>query len=176
MSYKRLPLIATLAVMVAACTMTPPPPPNAVAPADIAGIVIALHEAEVQAGNAGRANATSADVRAFAQALVDDHTAALSSARDAFAREGITPAESDTSRALRSNAQTAITNLATYKGAEFDRRFMQSQIDMHRWAVDVLDTALIPSVTRRELRELLQTQRGHVAGHLERAQTIHRGL
>ena len=174
MSYRTLPLILALSI-VAACA-TAPPPPNAVAPADTAGIVTAIHEAEVQAGNAARERATSAEVRSFAQTLVADHTAAMNQARDAFGRLGVTAAENDTTRTLRQNAQQTMTNLATYSGAEFDRRFMQSQVDMHRWAVNVLDTALIPSATRRETRDLLQQQRDHVAQHLERAQTILRGL
>ena len=175
MSYRTLPLIATLAVMLAACAAAPPPP-NAVAPADMAGIVTTLHEVEAQTGSAGLTRATSPDVRAFAQTLVDDHTAAMNSARDAFARLGVTAAENETTRALRQNAQQAVTNLATYSGAEFDRRFMQAQVDMHRWALNTLDTALIPSAARRETRTLLEEQRGHLASHLERAQTILRGL
>ena len=177
MSYRTLPLIAILAVMVAACTMAPPPPPpNAVPAADIAGLLVALHEAEVQSGNAAATKATSADVRSFAQTLVSDHTAAMNSVRDAFGRIGVTASESNTSRTLRQNAQQTITNLATYSGAEFDRRFMQAQVDMHRWAINAIDSALLPSTTRRETRTLLEEQRGHIAQHLDRAQTILRGL
>lgn len=138
---------------------------------DIAAIVVAANEGEVQQGQAASTRATSADVRAFAQMMVTDHSAALTAARDAFARNGVTPADNDTSRALRANSQRTVTNLATYSGTAFDREYMRTQVALHQWLLTTLDTALIPSA-RGELRTLLETQRGSVAAHLDRARTI----
>lgn len=108
---------------------------------DIAGIVAAVNEGEIQQGNAASAKATSADVVAFAQMMVADHTAALSNGQAVFARNDITPGENDTTRTLRANSQLTVTNLNTYTGTAFDRTYMQ-------------------------------TQRGSVAAHLDRARQI----
>ncbi|HYC58991.1 MAG TPA: DUF4142 domain-containing protein [Thermoanaerobaculia bacterium] len=176
---KKLPLLLSLVVLASACTTMDPPmtaAPGALPDADIAGIVTAANEGEVQQGNAASARATSADVRSFAQMMVTDHTAALNTARDTFSRNGITPAENYTTRKLRDNSQLTVTNLATYSGAAFDRTYMQTQVDLHQWLLTTLDQALIPSAANAEVRSLLQTQRASVAAHLERARSIRAGL
>jgi putative membrane protein len=138
---------------------------------DVAGIVITANEGEIQQGQAASTRATSADVRAFAQMMVTDHTAALNAARATFSRAGVTPGDNDTTRTLRESSQRTVTNLATYSGTAFDRRYMQSQVDLHQWLLNTLDTALIPS-SRGEVLTLLQTQRASVAAHLEHARQI----
>ena len=149
--------------------------PGALPASDIAGIVTTANEGEIAQGQAASSAATSSDVRAFAQMMVSDHTAALSAARDTFSRNNITPGENDTTQTLRANSQRTISNLATYKGAAFDRTYMQSQVDLHQWLLTSLDTALIPSA-RGELLTLLQTQPAAVAAHLDRARQIRSGL
>ncbi|HKO55986.1 MAG TPA: DUF4142 domain-containing protein [Thermoanaerobaculia bacterium] len=149
--------------------------PGAWPAADVAGIVVTANEGEIQQGQAAAGRATSADVRAFAQMMVTDHTNALSTARETFTRNGVTPAENDTTRTLRSNSQQTVTNLATYSGAAYDRMYMQSQVDLHQWLLSALDAVLIPSSTG-ETRTLLETQRTAVAAHLDRARQIRGGL
>ena len=148
------------------------PMPGAHPETDVAGIVATANEGEIQQGNAASARATSADVVAFAQMMVADHTAALNNAREVFTRSNITPGENDTTRTLRANSQLTVTNLATYSGTAFDRTYMQTQVDLHQWLLTTLDTALIPSARTPELRTLLTTQRASVAAHLERARQI----
>src|SRR5688572_23500495 len=53
------------------------------------GIVIAANQGEIDQGNAAAARATNADVRAFAQMMVTDHTTALAAVRDTSARAGV---------------------------------------------------------------------------------------
>jgi putative membrane protein len=149
--------------------------PGALPASDVAGIVATANEGEIQQGQAAAPKATSAEVRAFAQMMVSDHTAALTAARDTFARNNVTPSENDTTRTLREGSQRTIANLATYNGAAFDRMYMQSQVDLHQWLLTTMDTVLIPS-SRGEMRTLLETQRASVASHLERARQIRAGL
>jgi putative membrane protein len=153
-----------------------PAQPGAMPESDVAGIVMTANEGEVQQGTAAASRATSADVRAFAQMMVSDHTNAMNTARDTFARAGVSPAENSTTASLRATSQRAITNLGTYSGAAFDRKYMQAQADMHQWLLNSLDTTLIPSAVNPEVRSLLQTQRSSVAMHLERARQILAGL
>jgi putative membrane protein len=149
---------------------------NATPEAEIAAIMTAANEGEIQQGQAASARATNADVRSFAQMMVTDHTNALNTARDTFNRTAITPADNNISTTLRTNSQTTVRNLDTYTGAAYDRMYMQTQVDLHSWLLRQLDNNLIPSARTPELRTLLQTQRGSVAAHLDRAQAILGGL
>jgi putative membrane protein len=179
-SARRLPLLFVLVVLLAACGTTSSTMmqtiPGAMPDADVAGIVTAANEGEVQQGSAASSRATSGDVRSFAQMMVADHTAALNTARDMLSRNNTTPAENETSRGLRDNSQRTITNLATYSGAAFDREYMQTQVNLHQWLLTTLDTVLIPSARNADMKALLITQRGSVAAHLERARSIRAGL
>lgn len=177
---RRLLITAAIAFLLSACattTNTDTATDVALHPAtDIAGIMMAANEGEVQQGNAASTRATRPEVRAFAQMMVTDHTNAINSARDVFSRYNITPGDNDITSALRTNSQRTVTNLATYQGVAYDRTYMQTQVALHSWLLDALDMALIPSARNNDVRTLLQTQRGHVAMHLERAQEILRGL
>lgn len=138
----------------------------------IVGIVATANQGEIDQGNAAATRATNPDVRAFAQMMVADHTTALGAIRDTSARAGITAADNDTTAALQRTSRETITNLATYSGADFDRQYMQTQVDLHQWLLTALDQHLIPLATNRDLRSLLETQRVTVAAHLEQARAI----
>lgn len=137
-----------------------------------AGIVAAANQGEIDQGNAAQAKATNADVRAFAQMMVSDHTTALAALRDTATRNEMTPLDNDITAALQRGSRETITNLNTYSGAEFDRMYMQTQIDLHQWLLNQLDRTLIPTTRNRDLRSLLETQRASVAAHLEQARQI----
>jgi putative membrane protein len=165
--------ITVLALLLGACaSMNTNATSTPNADGHIAGITLAANEGEIQQGNAAASRATSAEVRSFAQMMVTDHTNALNAARDTAAREGITPDENETTRALRANTPVTIQNLNTWSGVEFDRRYMQSQIDLHQWLLTALDSQLIPMSRDPQLRALLETQRTSVAAHLEHARAI----
>jgi len=173
MMQKRTIAAIVFPFLLGACaTMTDPRPARPNVDGHIANIAMVANEGEAQQGTAAAARATSAEVRSFAQMMVTDHTNALNAARDTASRNGITPEENDTTRALRSGTPTVIANLDTYRGADYDRRYIDYQIALHQWLLNGLDTVLIPQATNAELRSLLQTQRGSVAAHLEQARSI----
>lgn len=149
--------------------------PGMMSASDIAGIVATANEGEIMEGNAAVSKATSADVRSFAQMMVTDHTNALNTVREVFARNNIMPGDNDITRQLKQGAQQTVSNLSTYRSSSFDRVYMQSQVDTHQWLLTQLDDVLIPS-SRGELRTTLQTQRGAVAMHLDHARQILSGL
>jgi putative membrane protein len=174
MQKKALIPVALLAVFLGACAsmttdgaaMRPNADPH------IVGIVANANQGEIDQGNAAASRATNSDVRAFAQMMVADHTTALGAVRDTSGRAGITPADNDTTAALQRTSRETITNLATYSGADFDRQYMQTQINLHQWLLTALDQHLIPLAANRDLRSLLETQRVSVAAHLEQARAI----
>lgn len=174
MQRKLFPLTIALTLFTAACgSMTGAANggrPNA--DGHIANIAMVANEGEAQQGTAAAARATSSEVRSFAQMMVTDHTSALNAARDVATRNGITPLENDTTQALRSATPVVIANLDTYRGADYDRRYIDYQIALHQWLLNGLDTTLIPQAVNADLRSLLQTQRASVAAHLEQARAI----
>jgi putative membrane protein len=177
MFQRHLALLASFSLLLSACAMntstaTMDLGPNATSESDIASIVMAANEGEVEQGRAASTRATSEEVRSFAQMMVTEHTNAMNAGRDTFNRAGINASENNISTTLRSNSAQTVTNLATYQGAAFDRMYVETQVALHDWLLRSLDTALIPSARTPEVRTLLQTQRASVAMHLEHARTL----
>lgn len=175
MQKKALIPVALLAVFLGACASMTSDDMSATRPNSdphIVGIVANANQGEIDQGNAAASRATNADVRNFARMMVTDHTTALGAVRDTAGRAGITAADNDTTAALQRTSRETVTNVATYSGAEFDRMYMQTQVDLHQWLLTALDQHLIPLATNRDLRSLLETQRASVAAHLDQARAI----
>jgi len=144
--------------------------------ANIAAIVTNANQGEVDQGQTASTRASSDDVRAFARMMVTDHTNALNQANSLWSRANITASDNDVSRALQSGSRQTVSALSTYSGTDFDRQYINSQVDVHQWLLSTLDNTLIPSAHNRQLRDFLQTQRTAVAMHLDRARQIQNNL
>lgn len=176
-------VLLCLAVLLASCSMNTmtsssslPGTTIVYSDADIAGIVRTANQGEVDQGQVATSRASSDEVRAFARMMVSDHSKALTQANDLFSRVNITPNDNDLTRTLASNSQQTVSSLNTYSAADFDKKYIQSQIDIHQWLLNSLDSTLIPSAHNRQLRDFLQTQRSAVAMHLDRAKQIQQTL
>ena len=171
-------LLLCLAVLLASCstsTMTSSsslPGTISYSDADIAGIIRTANQGEVDQGQAAIARANSDEVRAFARMMVSDHSKALTQANDLFSRINVTPNDFDLTANLKSNSQQTVSNLSTYSGADFDQKYIQSQIDAHQWLLNSLDSTLIPAAHNRQLHDFLWNTRSIVSSHLERARQI----
>jgi len=86
--------------------------------------------AEVDAGRMAVQKASSADIRAFAQKMVDDHSKANLELASAANKAGLTPAR-ETDAAHKSAADT----LSGLSGNAFDRAYVNMQLEDHRKAV-----------------------------------------
>ncbi|HYI11628.1 MAG TPA: DUF4142 domain-containing protein [Thermoanaerobaculia bacterium] len=92
--------------------------------------------AEVQMGNLALQNAQSADVKAFAQRMVTDHSKANQELQELATVKGLAlPAE------LAGEPQQGLEHLATLSGAEFDKAYMQHMVADHGKAVSQFQTA-----------------------------------
>jgi putative membrane protein len=84
--------------------------------------------------------------------------------------------DNEVSRGLVNGSQQTVSALNTYSGVDFDRQYINSQVDIHQWLLNTLDNTLIPSANNRQLRDFLKTQRTAVATHLDRARQIQNNL
>ncbi|HEX6100640.1 MAG TPA: DUF4142 domain-containing protein [Thermoanaerobaculia bacterium] len=91
---------------------------------------------EVQAGNLALQNATSADVKTFAQRMVTDHGKANAELAQLATTKGVAlPAE------LAGDHKAALDHLSSLSGAEFDKMYMQHMVEDHNKDVAEFDKA-----------------------------------
>jgi putative membrane protein len=90
--------------------------------------------AEVKMGQLAANNASNADVKAFGQQMVDDHTKANDELKGIASRKNITlPTNID------AKDQATYDRLAKLTGAEFDRIYMSDMVKDHRTDIAEFD-------------------------------------
>jgi putative membrane protein len=142
----------------------------------IIGITLVANSVEVQQGKIAMRMAQRADVREFASMVVDEHMEALEAQRELETRLGLSPAGSDAASDLRAENTEVVTSLNETKLAEFDREYIDAQVETHEEVLALLDERLIPSVQNPEIRRSLETMRPRVKVHLDRAKEIQKML
>ncbi len=86
--------------------------------------------AEVNFGNLALGQTTNADVKAFAQHMIDDHSKANEELLKVANKDNFTPAER-----MGPKDREMFTKLTGMKGADFDHAYVQSQLAAHKEAV-----------------------------------------
>lgn len=162
----------------------PPADPAAAAPAaegpkapaltdpEIAHIAVTANTIDSTMGELAKTKARSSAVKGFAQTMVTDHGAVNKQAVALAQRLKVTPEANDVSRQLQQGADEARAGLESKSGAEFDRAYMQREVEYHQAVLDALDQTLIPGSQNAELKALLQGARPAFVAHLERAKQI----
>ena len=157
----------------------PPADPAAAAPAAEAREAPPLTDAEIAhiaMGELAKTRARSSAVKGFAQTMVTDHGAVNRQAVQLAQRLKVTPQENDVSRQLQQGADEARASLESKSGAEFDRGYMQREVEYHQAVLDALDQTLIPNTQNAELKALLEGVRPAFVAHLDRAKQIQGSL
>jgi putative membrane protein len=143
-------------------------------------ILYVLHAAnigEIEQARIAEKKAQNARVKRFASMMLKDHGDADSKGNDVAkkARASLTP--SDVSNRLESDAKQMTAAIGAEKaGKDFDRSYIDAQVKEHRAVLESIDRELLPSVKSTEVKELLQTVRPKIEGHLREAEDIQKGL
>jgi putative membrane protein len=152
------------------------PATGAVTDPQIADIVVAANEVDIQAGELARTKATNPQVKEFAQRMITDHTGVNQQASQLVQRLGVTPEPSPTSQQLRQGGEQNRNNLQGQSGAAFDRAYIDHEVTYHQAVLDAIDNTLIPNAQNPELKALLQQTRPAVEAHLQHAKQIQSSL
>ena len=139
--------------------------------AQIASIVVTANQVDIDAGKLARTSA-NADVKKFAQLMIDDHTGVNKSATELVTRLKVTPEDNPTSQSLKSGGDKNIAHLKTLKGAAFDKAYIEHEVAYHQQVIDAIDKTLIPGAQNADLKALLVKVRPAFVAHLEHAKQL----
>lgn len=147
-----------------------------VSDANIAAIVVAANNADIAYANLALSKAQTPGVKAFAQTMINDHSGVNRNAVDLVTRLGVTPVENSVSLDLRDNSEVTRDRLRDQDGMDFDKDYMDNELEYHNKLLKVMDDMLIPSATNPELKTLLRNTRLAVTAHLEHAKAVRSAL
>jgi len=118
-----------------AATASPNQALGATSPQAFADIAGSSNMFEIQSSQFALDHATAEDVRAFAQHMIDDHTAAGEKMKAAAAKDGVTPPA-----AMAEKEQAQLGKLQSSDGAAFDHAYLAAQVTAHDEAVRLFAT------------------------------------
>ncbi len=154
---------------------TPAPGPTADEPSDgqIVQLTLSANAADSSAGVLASVRTRNAQVHEFAHMMVQDHGAANVRLTELTRRLNIRPDSAFADyRTFMEDSREDSRELAQKAGAEFDRAYVDQEVEMHEKVLETLDRKLIPEADNAELKTLLQEARQTVQRHLERAREL----
>lgn len=171
-SAKSMPSPAALA------SATPSASSEAAAPNDaqIAAIVVAANQVDIDAGKLAKSKAKNKDVKKFAERMITDHTGVNKQAVALVTKLHVKPEENSTSQSLTDGGKKNIEHLKTLKGAKFDKAYVDHEVDYHQAVLDAIDKTLVPNAKNAELKALLVKVRPAIEAHLEHAKQVQASL
>lgn len=138
----------------------------------IAAIVVTANQVDIDAGKLATSRASSREVKQFAQQMVTDHTSVNKSATDLVKKLKVKPESNPTSESLKKGGDENMASLKKLKGAEFDKAYVNHEVDYHQTVLDAVDKTLIPSAQNADLKALLVKVRPTFAAHLDHAKQL----
>jgi putative membrane protein len=142
----------------------------------IAAIVVAANQVDIDAGNLAAKKTKNPEVKKFAELMVKDHTAVNKSAVDLVTKLKVTPEESETSKTLTKGGADNIARLEKLEGAEFDKAYIDNEVDYHDAVIGVLKNTLIPSAQNADLKAALTGVAPAFDAHLAHAKQVQAAL
>lgn len=149
------------------------------APGEVYSATKALNEREIQAIGVAKGRLDDPGVVAFADKVEQDHRAILEKLEgigsESEMGEGVTPHEGRLTREIKDEGDDAADDLGDVRGDDLDEKFIDTMVDDHERALDIIDRQLLPSASG-ELLQVISEMRQHVIMHLNEAKEIKDGL
>jgi len=139
---------------------------------EIGHIILTANKAEIDAGNLAVEKAQNQGLKDFAQLLVKEHTASNLVINVLFVKIRITPADNDISKGFSKNTTDRLNQIKALSGNDFDKAWINWQVQVHSQVLTSLDQQLIPAAQNGELKEFLQKYRNSINDHLQKAQQL----
>jgi putative membrane protein len=138
----------------------------------IAHIAYTAGVVDIKAAQLALKVSKNADVIAFANNMVADHTAVNDQALALLKKLNVTPEDNDVSKSIVKQSDEEQAKLAKLAGADFDKAYAANELAYHQMVNGALEKTLMPATTNAELKDLLSTGLKIFQGHQEHADML----
>lgn len=152
--------------------ITSPGATAALSDAQIAGITDAVHSSEIEQAQMAQSRSKDPHVLNLASMMLNHHT----QARQREQAMGMSTAASPMLQTMSSQSRQTLATLKDKSGKDFDRAYIQAQIEQHQKALDTVDRQLLPNAKNPQLRSHLQSMRPTLQQHLEAAREAQQAM
>jgi putative membrane protein len=138
---------------------------------EILGSFIAANQHEVEHSRIGSQQGSSQTIRDLAKGFARDHDDLVQRARELATKQSIT-ATAPTGDALALPHGQTVTALKAKSGVDFDRAYLQHEIEYHQALIKAINTDWLPKASNQELKTFLQQALPAWQSHLKGAQDV----
>jgi putative membrane protein len=146
-------------------------PAPALDDATIVAIFDNANTVDIETGKLAAKRGHSNEVRQFGAMLARDHEMVRQQGRDLAKKLGVTPTPPAGDQSARDQA-AVIRRLRGLRGAEFDRAFLQREVQFHKDVIAAIETTLLPAIKNEELRALVVKVAPAFQAHLAMAENF----
>lgn len=143
--------------------------------ATIVAIFDAANTYDIETGELAAKKGTTRDVREYGEMLARDHKHVRTLGRDLAKSLGVTPTPPRDFALAKSHSQ-AMKTLKTAAGSQFDRAFLQHEVDFHSAVIDAITTTLLPAIQNAQVKDLVTTVAPAFVAHRDKARSMLDGL
>lgn len=158
---KRLfPLAAVFAVGAVAVSLrtgsaaTSQPTPADLNDPTIVAIFDGANTADIETGELAAKKGSTKEVRDFGAMLARDHKMVRQQGRDLAKKLNVTPTPPNPNEYATAHV-AAMKKLSALSGKEFDKAFLQHEVDFHQAVIDAVEKTLLPAIKNAELKDLV---------------------
>lgn len=137
----------------------------------IVAIFDAANTWDIQTGQLAMKKGSTKEVRDFGAMLAHDHTAVRQKGRDLAKKLGVTPTPPKDFAMAKDHA-AAMKKLESLSGKEFDKAFLQNEVDYHQAVIDAVTSTLLPALQNQEVKTLVTQVAPAFAAHRDAAKNL----
>lgn len=149
-----------------------PPTSSALDDSKILEVVEVANTGPIEQAELALSRTQTPAVKSFARSMIEDQTDVRDEGRTVAKKIGVSPAPSPMSNELKGANNQIIINLRPMQKNQFDRAYIDSQINMQKRVLGLIDDQLMPGAQSEEVKGLLSGMRGSLDEHLEKAEKI----
>lgn len=146
-------------------------PAPALDDATIVAIFDNANTADIETGKLAAERGHSTEARQFGAMLARDHEMVRQQGRDLAKKLGVTPTPPPGDKSAQDQA-AVIRRLSALRGAEFDRAFLQREVQFHKDVIAAIEATLLPAITNEELRAFVVKATPAFQAHLGMAENL----
>jgi putative membrane protein len=137
----------------------------------IVAIFDAANTWDIETGQIAVKKGSNKDVRDFGAMLARDHRMVRQQGRDLAKKLNVTPTPPK-DFAMAKDHEAAVKKLNSLSGKDFDKAFLQHEVDYHKAVIDAVTTTLLPALQNQEVKDLVTKVAPAFTAHMQAAQSL----
>lgn len=135
----------------------------------ITGIEISANSEQIENAEIAKNKSASDAIKRYAMTVLNERKAANKAVGDVANVIRITPEENESTKALKKLTKKSRSKLKRFKGPKFDKAYVDGEVELQQFMLDLIDRSLIPGAQNPILHSLISNDRPLVEARLKQA-------